>query len=94
MPQFWSSCLVVVPAVVLNLKSAAIMTSDGNWGGALGSMVFGPIVFFLILQAVLFYATRFLRGRQAVATFTTSRLNYVAGLITLLGVLGAAASRM
>ncbi|WP_165358107.1 hypothetical protein [Mesorhizobium sp. Pch-S] len=94
MPQFLSLCVVVVLAVVLNLKAAAMMTSDGNWGGAVGSMFFGPIVFFLVLQAVLFYGTRLLRGRAAVATFTTSRLNYVAGLISLLGVLGAAANRM
>ncbi|WP_054313193.1 hypothetical protein [Mesorhizobium sp. 1M-11] len=94
MPQFWSLCLVVVAAVILNLKTAATMASAGNWGEAIGSMFFSPIVVFLALQALLFYATRLVRGGQAVATFTTSRLNYVAGLITLLGVLGAAVNQV
>lgn len=92
MPQLLSLCVVVAVAVLLNLKTAAMMTSDGNWGGAVGAMLFGPIVFFLVVQAVLFYGTRLVRGPAAVATFTTSRLNYGAGLIALLGVLGAAAN--
>lgn len=90
MPLFWSVSLTILVAVVLNLKTAAMMASVGNWGEAVGSMFFGPIVFFLIVQVVLFHATRLVRGSQAVAKFTTSRLNYISGLITLLGVLGAA----
>lgn len=93
MPQFLSLCVVVAVAVLLNMKAAA-MSSEGNWGEALGSMLFAPIVFFLVVQAVLFYATRAVRGANAVAAFTTSRLNYVSAVITLLGVLGAAANRM
>ncbi|MGV1834156.1 hypothetical protein ACQZ6C_05300 [Rhizobium rhizogenes] len=86
--------VLLIVAVLLNAPMAAKMAGDGNWGEAVGSMLFAPIVVFYFVHSLVYYATRFLRGPAAVATYATSKLNYIAFVISLLGVLGAVAQRM
>jgi len=92
--QLISFTIVFVAAVALNLKSAAIAASDGNWGESVGNLVFGPLVFFFGVYTIVFFAVRLVRGKDAVAAYSASRLNYIAAVVTLLGVLGAAANRI
>jgi hypothetical protein len=94
MHQLISFAVVFAIAVALNLRSAAIAASNGNWGEGLGNLVFAPLVFFYGVYTILFFAVRLLRGKDAVAAYSASRLNYIAAGITLLGVLGAAANRI
>ena len=94
MHQLISFTIVFLAAVALNLKSAAIDASNGNWGEGLGNLVFGPLVFFYGVHTIIYFAVRLVRGRDAIAAYSASRVNYIAAVVTLLGVLGAAANRI
>ncbi|MDP9835961.1 hypothetical protein J2T09_000703 [Neorhizobium huautlense] len=93
MHQLICFSILLVVAVLFNAVAAAKMASDGNWGEAVGQLFFGPLVFFYVTHSVIYFATRLIRGPAAVASYSASRLNYIAFVITLLGILGAAAQR-
>ena len=93
MHQAISVVALFVVAFLLNAPFAAMVAADGNWGEAVGSLLIGPVVFYYAVHSLVYFTARFLRGRSAVATYTASRLNYVALAISVLGVLGAAAQR-
>lgn len=88
-------CVIILLAiaVLLNAPSAAQMAGDGNWGEAAGNLILGPIVIFYIVHSLIYYPVYALRGPAAVAPYTTSKINYIAFAISLLGVLGAVAQR-
>lgn len=94
MHQAISVSILLAIAVLLNAPLAAKMATNGNWGEAIGSVLFGPLVFFYVVHSLIYYAVRFLRGKSAVAAYSASKLNYIALVISLLGILGAAAQRM
>lgn len=93
MHQAISLSILLAIAVLLNAPLAARMAADGNWGEAVGNVFFGPIVFFYIVHSLIYYAVRILRGPSAVAAYAASKLNYIAFVISLLGILGAVAQR-
>jgi hypothetical protein len=86
--------VLLTVAVLLNGPLAARMAADGNWGEAVGRLFFGPAVFFYIVHSVIYYAVRISRGPAAVATYAASKLNYIALVISLLGIIGAVAQRV
>lgn len=77
---------------LLNAPLAARMASDGNWGEGLGILI-GPLVFFYLVHVPLYYAVRLVRG-AALASFTRSKLNYIAAVVGLAGILGTLAQRV
>jgi hypothetical protein len=80
--------LVLVGAVVvLAMKRASIMSSDGNWGGAVGLLI-GPFVWYAIIQYVATLIARRLAGRPT-TRFATSRLNYLTAAVIVCAQLGA-----
>lgn len=79
----------ILAAVALNIKSAAIASSNGNWGGAVGDMLFGPIVVFFLIHTVLYYGTRLVRRKSLLKSYSRSRLCYISAAITVLGVIGS-----
>ncbi|MFC0243271.1 hypothetical protein [Rhodopseudomonas telluris] len=87
-------CVVVllVLSLTLNAPVAARMAGDGNWGEGLGILV-GPVMIFYIVHAPIYYAVRLVRG-PALASFAGSKLNYLAALIGLTGILGTLAQRV
>ena len=93
MAQVISIAILMVAVAVFQAGAAARLAADGNWGEALGRLVFGPLVFFFLIQAVLYYGTKLVRGHMGHG-FATSRLNYVSLAITLLGMLGRIAQEM
>lgn len=93
MHQLICFSILFVVAVLLNVATASRMASDGNWGEAVGRLFFGPLAFFYIIHSVIYVATRLIRGPEAVAPYASSKLNYIAFVITLLGIVGAAAQR-
>ncbi len=67
------------------------MASDGNWGGALGVLV-GQLLFFYVVQAILYFGWRWLSGDRS-RTLYTSRINYLSlalGLLSLAGQMNVA----
>lgn len=86
--------ILLVIAVLLNASSAARMAADGNWGEAVGSLFFGPVVFFYIAHSLIYYAAYAVRGRAAIARYADSKVNHIALGISLLGILGDVAQRV
>ncbi len=93
MHQLISIAILLAVAFLFNAPLAANMASAGQWGEAVGRLFVGPVAFFYIAHSVVYYATRAARGADKVGTYAGSRLNYVALVITLLGILGALAQR-
>lgn len=87
MAQAVSLAILTVAILLLQARTAAEMAGVGAWGEALGRLVFGPLLIFLIVQAVLFHGARLVR-RGSTSTYATSRLNYVSLAITILSILG------
>lgn len=92
MHQIIALFLVVGVAFLLNAPRAAALAADGLWGYAAGRLVFGPILSFFVVQTILYFIVRAIRGREGVARFSRSRLNYIAALIAVLGMVGSAAN--
>ena len=87
MAQAISLAILTFAILLLQARKAAEMAGLGAWGEALGRLVVGPFLVFLIVQAVLFYGARLSR-KGSTSTFTTSRLNYASLAITILSILG------
>lgn len=81
-------------AVLLHGPLAAAEVSDGNWGSALGNLIFGPLVIFFLVHTIVYFLSRMIRGREKLASFSGSRLNYIAAAITILGILGSVANQV
>lgn len=79
--------LAIVGATVLLLatRRAAIQSSNGNWGGAVGVLI-GPFVWYVIVQSVSTFIARRLAGRPH-TRFATSRLNYATTALVVLALL-------
>ncbi|MGQ4274991.1 hypothetical protein [Terrihabitans sp. B22-R8] len=89
-------CIAIILAVsaLCNAPLAARMASDGNWGEAVGQLVFAPLVVFYLVHSVIYYGTRLVRGRDALASYTNSKLSWIAFIVSVLGILGSAAQRV
>jgi len=81
--------VTILTAVALNIKSAAVASSDGNWGGAVGAMIFGPVVVFFLIHTILYYGTRLVRRKSPLKSYSRSRLCYISAAIAILGVIGS-----
>lgn len=90
MAQAISLAILTVAILILQARKAAEMAGLGAWGEALGRLVVGPVLVFFVVQAVLFYGTKLVRGHMG-HSFATSRLNYVSLAITILSILGRVA---
>lgn len=93
MHQLISVSVLVVVALLLNAQVASQMANDGNWGEAAGLLLSGPLGLFLLSHIVIYYPVRLIRGSSALASFSASKLNYIAFVISLMGILGAVAQR-
>ena len=93
MQQALALGLVLTAGLLLSARAAAIMSADGNWGGALGSLFTAPLVVFYLVHTVVYFAVRGLRGRDRIRTYAASRLNWIAAAVALLSVLASAAQR-
>jgi heme/copper-type cytochrome/quinol oxidase subunit 2 len=91
MHQMIALALTLIVAVLLNGGAAAQMISAGYWGGAIGSLLFGPLIVFYVVHTLVYFVVRLIRGKDRVRSYTRSRLNYVAAVVAILGVVGAAA---
>lgn len=87
MAQAISLAILTVAILFLQAGKAAEMAGLGAWGEALGRLVVGPVLVFFVVQAVLYYGSKLVRGYMG-HSFTTSRLNYVSLAITVLSILG------
>jgi hypothetical protein len=92
MHQMIALALTLIVALLLNGGAAAQMVSAGYWGGAIGSLFFGPLMTFYVVHTLVYFVVRLIRGKDRVGSYTRSRLNYVAAGLTILGVVGAAAA--
>jgi hypothetical protein len=91
MHQIISLGLILATVFLFNARAAAEMASAGFWGWAVGQLFFGPVVFFFLVHTVVYLVVRLVRGKERVRSYTRSRLNYVAAVLTILGTIGAAA---
>lgn len=82
--------ITLTTAFLLCAAPTARAMSDGAWGPALGTLLVGPLSVFVLTHAVVYFASGGLLAKSKVASFTQSRLNYVAALVAVLGVLGSA----
>lgn len=87
MAQAISLAVLTVAILLLQARKAAEMAGLGAWGEALGRLVVGPVLIFFLVQAVLYYGTKLVRGHMG-HSLTTSRLNYVSLAVTILTILG------
>jgi hypothetical protein len=91
MHQVISLFIILTVTLLLNAQMAAQMASDGNWGEAVGLLLFAPLSIFFASHTLIYYALRLIRGSSALASYSASKLNYIALVISLLGILGAVA---
>lgn len=94
MHQIISLGLSFTAAIFFNLKAIAIASSVGNWGEALGRLLFAPVVFFFLAHTIIYGLVRAVRGKPKLASYAETKLNYIAAALTILGVMGSAASRI
>ena len=76
MHQSIALAIAILAIVFLLGPEAAYMASIGNWGGGLG-LLLGPLFFFYLVTAIVYFPARLLRGRDKVAGFARTRLQYV-----------------
>ncbi|WP_421363011.1 hypothetical protein [Agrobacterium rosae] len=86
--------VLLVVSLLLNAQWATQIANDGNWGEAIGTLLIGPLGLFYFVHTIIYYAVRLIRGPSAVATYSASKLNYIAFAVSLLGILGAVAQRV
>lgn len=92
MHQMIAVALPLILAFLLNGGDAAQMVSVGYWGGAMGSLLFGPLMTFYVVHTLVYFVVRLIRGKDRVGSYTRSRLNYIAAAVAMLGIVGAAAA--
>lgn len=93
MHQIIALGVVLAAAFVFNARAAAIMAAEGNWGYGVGQLFFAPVVVFFFVHTLAYFLTRLVRGKDRLASYTRSRINYFAMVVALMGVLGSAAER-
>lgn len=76
-----------VLVALLATRQAAVLASLGDWGGAVGAMV-GPFVWYAAIELLLTWAAQRVFGHPG-SRFATSRLNYLALVLTIAPVLGS-----
>lgn len=79
--------ILLVLLLPFKAAPAVQIASAGGWGYALGYFL-GPILFFYGITAIVYYATRWLRGADKVARFSTTKLHYVGLAFVVLSLLG------
>ncbi len=90
MQQFSSLVMVLVTLMILSAGFVTETTIDGHWGEGVGALFIGPIVFFFIAHTILYLGARLVRGKDGVASYTTSKINRIAALMTILAAIAAA----
>lgn len=88
--QLSSLVMVLVTLMILSAGFVTGAASDGNWGEGVGALFIGPIVFFFIAHTILYLGARLVRGKDGVASYTASKINRIAALMTILAAIAAA----
>lgn len=92
MHQIIALGLSFAAAILFNLKAAAIASSAGNWGDALGRSLLASVVVLFLVHMIAYGLVRLVRGKDKLASYAETKLNYIAAAATILGVMGSAAS--
>lgn len=84
--------MILAAAFLFNAAKAAEMASIGLWGYGVGQLFVAPILVFFFLHTLIYFAVRLIRGKDKLKSYTRSRLNYIAAVVSILGILGSAAA--
>ena len=89
MQQFSSLLTVFMVVSIFSARFVSEAANEGNWVLAVGVFLLGPLAFFFVFHTILYLVIRVMRGREGVASYTSTKINCLSALVTILATMVA-----